>query len=94
MLIVRRISRIILWNVVFSTSAFFSIYFYAAEQYIHPFADYYEGFAMTALFMLYVNLACPNVLDRAQYFTNLERRWLNGKPHGTKGSLRWFRVSI
>lgn len=90
----RQILRIILFDVVFSISAFFSIYFYAAAGYIHPAAVYYEGFAMTAIFLLFVQLVCPNSQNRAQFFTSLERRWMNGKAKkGSKGSLRWFRVS-
>lgn len=88
-----RILRIILFDVVLSVSAFFSTYFYISEGYVHPLAIYYEGFAMTAIFLLLVQYACPDPYDRAQYFTNLERHWVNGKvKKGSKGSLRWFRV--
>lgn len=88
-----RIIRIILFNVVFSIASFFGIFFYAASDYIHPLAVCYEGLAMTALFLLYVNLVCPDELDRAQYFTSLERKWINGKvKKGSSGSLRWFRM--
>lgn len=89
----RQILRIIMFNVVFSLSAFFSIYFYASAVYNHAWAVYYEGFAMTALFLLYVQLICANPNDRAQYFSNLQRLWYNGKiKESSNGSLRWFRV--
>lgn len=78
---------------MYSVCAFFSIYFYEAEKHLHLFATYYEGFAMTALFLLYVFLVCPNVTDRAQYFTNLDRKLFNGRAkRNSHGSLRWFRV--
>lgn len=85
--------RIILFNIVFSITGFFNIYFYSLQGTIHPIATCYEGVAMTALFLLYVQLLCPNEQDRAQYFASLQRTWYNGKPmKGSKGSLRWFHV--
>lgn len=91
----RQILRIILFDVIFSLTSFFSIYFYVAAAYSHAFAIYYEGFAMTALFLLYVQLVCPVPTDRAQYFSNLQRLWVNGKvKDSSNGSLRWFRVSL
>lgn len=94
LLIGYRILRIILFIPVMSLCALFSIYFYRTQGYLHPIATYDEGFAITALFLLYVQYVCPHPNGRAQYFSNLERRWFNGKKKGTGGSLRWYRVCI
>lgn len=89
----RQMIRVILFDVVFSITSFFSIYFYGSAVYNHAWAVYYESFAMVALFLLYVQLVCPDPNDRAQYFSNLQRLWYNGKTKkGSDGSLRWFRV--
>lgn len=89
----RQIVRIILFVPFVSSCCFWSIWFYAAAGFITPVAQCYEGFAITALFLLYVQLATPDERNRAQIFDNLERRWLNGKKKGDNGSLRWFKVS-
>ena len=53
---------------------------------------WYEGFALTALFLLYVEIAAPDPTTREAFFDRLERRWYSGKKKSDKGSLRWFRV--
>lgn len=82
--------RIIIFDVVFTLTSFFSIYFYGSAVYNHAWAQYYEGLAMTALFLLYVQLLCPDPNQRAQYFANIPRK-AGGKVTGN-GSLGWFRV--
>lgn len=85
--------RIILFDVVFSLTSFFSIYFYSSASYNHAFGTYYEAFAMLSLFLLYNQFICPEPGDRAQYFSNLQRLWMNGKiKKNSSGSLRWFHV--
>lgn len=90
----RQMIRIILFDVVFSITSFFSIYFYNSAVYNHAWSTFYEGLAMTALFLLYVQLLCPEIDHRAQYFHDLPKTTIRGKVRkGAGGSLNWFRVS-
>lgn len=90
----RQMMRIILFDVVFTITSYFSIYFYGSAVYNHAWAQYYEGFAMIALFLLYVQLLCPDPNQRAAYFHNLELHTKKGKvKKNSNGSLAWFRVS-
>lgn len=90
----RQMMRIILFDVVFSIASFFSIYFYGSAVYNTAWATFYEGLAMTALFLLYVQLICPNPNHRAQYFHDLQLKSKSSKPpKGSGGSLKWYRVS-
>ncbi|KAI1611961.1 organic solute transporter Ostalpha-domain-containing protein [Exophiala viscosa] len=88
----KQIVRILLWVPFYSICAFFSIYFYEAQGYVAALAQWYEGFSITALFLLYVHYVAPRQENRANFFHRLERRWMNGKKKGDGGSLRWFRV--
>lgn len=54
---------------------------------------YYEGFAIIAIFLLYVELATPDPHSRDAFYDDLELRWPNGRKRGDQGSLAWFRVS-
>lgn len=85
--------RIILFVPFLSICCFFSVYFYGAQPFIIPVGQCYEGFAITAIFLLYVQLVTPDVSKRAHFFDQLERRWATGRSKGSKGSLRWFQVS-
>ncbi|KAK4945638.1 hypothetical protein LTR10_015257 [Elasticomyces elasticus] len=89
----KQIIRILLWVPFYSICAFFSIYFYEAQGYTAALAQWYEGFSITALFLLYVHYVAPRPETRANFFHNLERRWMNGKKKGDGGSLRWYRVT-
>ncbi|KAK4978561.1 hypothetical protein LTR42_001061 [Elasticomyces elasticus] len=57
-----------------------------------PQADYYQGFAISCLFLLYVQLVIPEQESREIYFARLERQWISGKKKNNNGSLRWFRI--
>lgn len=77
----------------FSICQLFSIWFYGVSGSLMPIAQLYEGYAVTALFLLYVNMVAPDTSTRASFFNQLERKLFNGKPRKNgKGSLRWFRI--
>lgn len=88
----KQIVRIIVFVPFVSVCQLFSVWFYNAAGYITPVGEYYEGFAITSLFLLYLALVSPDESRREQFFDSLERRWLSGKKKGSHGSLRWFRI--
>ena len=87
------ITKIIGTMIIFGLLSFFSIVFFRLAPYLIPIAQFYEGFGMVSLFLLYITYLTPQDATREQFFDNLERRWMNGKKKDDRGSLRWFRVS-
>ncbi len=90
-----RIVRIIAFIPIFSIVSFFSVWFYGAADYIAPIAQYYEGFAIVAIFFLYITYITPNEASRLQFYHDLERRGFRNKvKEPRQGSLRWFKASF
>ncbi|KAK3674379.1 hypothetical protein LTR78_005848 [Recurvomyces mirabilis] len=89
----KQIVRIIVFIPVVQLCQLFSVWFYNASAYCQAWAEYYQGFGITALFLLYLALATPeDTLHREHFFDNLQRLWHNGRAKGQDGSLRWFRI--
>jgi len=89
----KQIVRVILFIPAYSLCAFWALWFYHADGFVVPFGQWYEGLALTAVFLLYVEIATPDPATRESFFHQLERRWYTGKKKSEAGSLRWFRVS-
>ena len=88
----KQIVRIVWFLPIYSILAVFSIWYYHLAGYLASFGQWTEGFALTALFLLYVEIASPDGTTREAFFDSLERRWYSGHKKGDHGSLRWFRV--
>jgi hypothetical protein len=95
----RQVIRIVFTPVVF---CLFSVATVAREStaiYMSPIQDLYETFAMTSIFLLFVEWVAPNPLTRDEYFTNLENykakggRFSKDKSYDTipGGSFAWFK---
>ena len=69
------------------------MWFYGATDYIAPIAQYYEGFAIVALFLLYITYITPNESSRLQFYYSIERQGFRGRvKEPRQGSLRWFKA--
>ena len=84
--------RIITFVPVCSICSFFSIWFYEAEGYLTPIGQFYEGYAITAMFLLIVEFITPEETNRAASYESLEHRGLTGRKISSHGSLGWYRV--
>ncbi|KAF2238186.1 hypothetical protein EV356DRAFT_508855 [Viridothelium virens] len=85
--------RIVITPAVFAIFNFFGVWFYDAAPYLEPIADYYEIFALVALFYLCLNYATPEEGQREAFFRELERIDARKKTKlHNQGSLRWFYV--
>lgn len=56
---------------VYAIGAFISIYLYSAQPYVAPIPDYYEGFAISAMFLLFVTFLAPDSSTRSQVFDDM-----------------------
>ncbi|KAL9111085.1 MAG: hypothetical protein Q9227_004518 [Pyrenula ochraceoflavens] len=83
--------RIIAFVPVYSVCSFFSVWFYDASGYLTPIGQYYEGFAITAMFLLYVEYVTPDEGTRAEFYRSLEHRGMTGRKMSNRGSLGWYR---
>ncbi|KAI9713527.1 MAG: hypothetical protein M1820_000909 [Bogoriella megaspora] len=88
----RQIVRVVVTPIWFSVVSLWSIAFYEAADYLTPIANIYESFALTALFLLFVNYVAPDPVTRDAFFNNLPMKDRKGNETGL-GSLGWFRKS-
>lgn len=88
------IVRILAFSPIFSLCALFSVWFYGAASFITPIGQYYEGFAIVSVFLLYINYLTPDEKNRLAFFHDLERRKLfkSSQKKNDQGSLRWYKV--
>lgn len=56
---------------VYAIGAFISIYLYRTQPYVAPVPDYYEGFSIVAIFLLFVTFTSPDELTRDQVFNDI-----------------------
>jgi hypothetical protein len=90
----RQLIRIIIVPAVFAIFSFFGLWFYNASNYLIPVADFYECFALVAIFYYIISVVTPNEDDdqRLAFFSQLENRAKDGSVI-PGGSLQWFSVS-
>jgi hypothetical protein len=89
----KQIVRIILFVPIYSQLAFWGLWFYHSNGYLVPLGQCYEGLALIALFVLYVQLVAPFASYRDAFLGLLERRWIFGSQKHDRASRGWFRVS-
>lgn len=87
----RQIIRIIVTPIWFSVVPLFSIAWYGAANYVTPIGYLYEAFALSAIFLLFVNYVTPDPNTRDAFFYNLPKLDRKGKETGGN-SLGWFKV--
>jgi hypothetical protein len=85
--------RIIAMPVFFCAVSLISIIYYTDSIYIVPIMGIYEAFCIAALFLLFLEIICPDEEARPKYFANLENKDKKGNIV-PGGSLKWFNVSI
>ena len=56
---------------IYAIGAFISIYLYRTQPYVAPVPDYYEGFSIVAIFLLFVTFICPDESTRDQAFNDI-----------------------
>ncbi len=56
---------------VYTIGAFISIYLYRTQPYIAPVPDYYEGFSIVAIFLLFVTFISPDESTRDQVYDDI-----------------------
>jgi hypothetical protein len=83
--------RIIVMPVFFCIISLLSILFYEDSIYITPLLGVYEAFCIAALFLLFLELVCPNEGARSDYFSQLENKDKKGNII-PGGSGKWFNV--
>lgn len=89
----KQILRVVFFVPIYSIIAFFSVWFYHVSAFLAPYGQWIEGFALSALFLLYLEIANPGGVRQEEFYARLVRRLATEKQKGDRGSLRWFRVS-
>ena len=56
---------------VYAIGALISIYLYRTQPYVAPAPDFYEGFAISAMFLLFVTFLAPDSSTRGQVFDDM-----------------------
>lgn len=81
----RQIIRIIFTPVVYAVISCLSIIDYSVTKYLQPLINLYEGFALTALFLLFVEYVAPDEHARMSFFASLENREPKSMFNPSKG---------
>jgi hypothetical protein len=91
----RQLIRIIIVPAVFAIFSFFGLWFYDASNYLIPIADFYECFALVAIFYYIISVVTPNEDNnqRLEFFDQLENKAKDGSVI-PGGSLKWFSVRM
>ena len=90
-----RISRVIAFLPVYAIGAFISIYLYRVQPYVAPVPDYYEGFSVVAIFLLFVTFIAPDDLTREHVLNDIAalKSSTPSKKGLAKSGTQVFRVS-
>ncbi|MCJ1388815.1 hypothetical protein MMC18_001665 [Xylographa bjoerkii] len=88
----KQIARVIAFLPVYSIGAFISIYMYSTQPYIAPVPDYYEGFSIVAIFLLFVTFINPDESIRDQFFNDIaaQKRSISSKKRPKKSGAEVF----
>ncbi|KIX92789.1 uncharacterized protein Z520_11452 [Fonsecaea multimorphosa CBS 102226] len=85
----RQIFRIVSTPLVFAVIAVISTHVYDAADYLSPWANLYEAYALASLFLLYVQYVTPDLQTRDSFFQNLAQVSRKGEVIAG-GSIQWF----
>ncbi len=91
----RQLIRIIIVPAAFAVFSFLGLWFYDASNYLIPIADFYECFALVAIFYYIITVVTPieDSNQRLEFFYKLENKAKDGSVI-PGGSLQWFSVRM